>query len=360
MGKLVSGLAPIVGGFFGGPTGAAIGSAVGGLFGGSSDRGAGAYATQADQQRQAGLAAASAGAFRPVGVTTRFGSSNFSMGTDQYGNPIVTGAGYNVSPELQALQDRLSALFPQAVSTAEQAATAGQPLGQAAQRMFNLGAGYLDESPEIARQRIFDELQAARQPAQMREEDRLASGVFGRGRAGLNISSMGQPELFGLGQAREQQRSADIVAANQQAMDQAKFGQGLFTGGAGLYDLMYGLPGAGLKPLSATLGQIQGIEGLGQQPLEIGSQLGGRNVNTSGAQAMYNSGVLGAQSQLTGSLQGQASGQSLLDNFLSSLGGTSGAGQLGQRLSSGFGNLFGSGSSVPYTNYYGYGAGFDQ
>jgi hypothetical protein len=341
MGKAVgSVLGGVAGGFFGGPTGASIGSALGGSLFGGGDDGEDAYSAQAAQQRQAGLAAASASAFRPVGITTRFGSSNFTMGTDQYGNPIVTGAGYNVSPELQALQDRLSALFPQAISTAEQAATAGQPLGQAAQRMFNLGAGYLDESPEIARQRIFDELQAARLPAQMREENRLASGVFGRGRAGLNINSIGQPELFGLGQAREQQRAADIVASNQQAMEQAKFGQGLFTGGANLYDLMYGLPGAGLKPLSATLGQIQSIEGLGQQPLDIGAQLGGRNVNTAGAQAMYNSGVLGAQSQLTGSLQGQASGQALLNNFISSLGGTQGLGQIGQSARGLFNPIF--------------------
>jgi hypothetical protein len=336
---IVSVAAPIVGGMFGGPAGAAIGNIVGGIAG-SGGGGGQAYGNTAGQQLQAGQMAASAGAFRPVGVTTRFGSSQFQMGTDQFGNPIVTSAGYTVSPELRAIQDRLSALFPQAVTTAEQAAGAGAPLEQAARGLFNLGAGYIAESPEVARQRIFDQLQAARDPARQIEEQRLGAGVFGRGRAGLNIGNIGQPELYALGQAREAQRAQDILAAEQAAQDQIRFGQGLFTGGAGLYDLAFGLPGAGLKPLTSTLAGIQGIEGLGQQPLEIGTALGGRNINQAGAQALLSSGLEVAATGLRGSLQQQQSGQQLLNSFLSDIGGTKGALEIGQQIRSLFNPIF--------------------
>ena len=337
---IISVAAPVVGGMFGGPAGAAIGNIVGGLAGASGGGGGQAYGTAAGQGLQAGQVAASASAFRPVGVTTRFGTSNFTMGTDQFGNPVVTEAEYLVSPELRAIQDRLSALFPQAVSTAEQAAGAGIPLEQAARGLFNLGAGYIAESPEVARQRNFEQLQAARLPAQIQEENRLGAGVFGRGRVGLNISGVGQPELYALGRAREAQRAADILAAEQAAQDQIRFGQGLFTGGAGLYDLAFGLPGAALKPLTSGLAAVQGIEGLGQQPLELGVGIGGRNINQAGAQALLSSGLAAAQTGLTGSLQQQASGQSLLNNFLSSIGGTQGLNQIGQQVRGLFNPIF--------------------
>jgi hypothetical protein len=50
--------------------------------------------------------AAEAAKFRPVGITTRYGTSNFQFGPDGY----VSGAGYTVAPELKAYQDRLMGL----------------------------------------------------------------------------------------------------------------------------------------------------------------------------------------------------------------------------------------------------------
>jgi hypothetical protein len=50
--------------------------------------------------------AAEAAKFRPVGITTRYGTSNFQFDPSGY----VSGAGYTVAPELRAYQDRLMGL----------------------------------------------------------------------------------------------------------------------------------------------------------------------------------------------------------------------------------------------------------
>lgn len=214
----------------------------------------------ARQQREAAQRAGQISAFRPVGMTTRFGTSEFDI-TDVGGVPRVTGARYAVSPELQAIQNQLMGLTPGALSGAQSAQTA-------AQRLFNLGGQYIGESPAAARQQIFNELQAARQPAQLQEENRLAATAFGRGRTGVSISGIGQPELYTLARAREAQRAQDIVNAEAQAQQRLQFGTGLFGTGASMQTQALG-------PLQSYLGTIGTIEGLGQQPFNLGLQVGG-------------------------------------------------------------------------------------
>ena len=272
-------------------------------------------AQAAEAQRQAALQGAQVSAFRPVGMTTRFGRSMFDI-TDVGGVPRVTGAEYQISPELVALQDALMGLTGGALGTAQQAQMAAQPLGAAAQGLFNLGAGFMAESPTEARQRIFNELQAARDPARIQEEQRLASTVFGRGRAGLNIGGMGQPELYSLAQAREAQRAADIVAANQQAQQQLQFGTGLFGTGAQLLGSQFGIPTQALGPLQSLLGTVGSIEELGQQPFRLGlavgsaaqpgADIGGRLLTTGGLQAAetQRAGAQAASNQLTNAVRG--------------------------------------------------------
>ena len=70
--------------------------------------------TSAKAQLEAARIAAEAAKFRPVGVTTRYGTSNFQFDPSGY----LSGAGYTVSPELQAYQDRLQALTGGALSQA--------------------------------------------------------------------------------------------------------------------------------------------------------------------------------------------------------------------------------------------------
>ena len=100
--------------------------------------------TSADAQLRAAQIAADAARFRPVGITTRYGTSNFQ--TDAQGN--VIGAGYDVSPELRAYQDRLQALTGGALTQAEMAQQQYAPLQQSAQGLFGLGQQYLQQTPQ--------------------------------------------------------------------------------------------------------------------------------------------------------------------------------------------------------------------
>ncbi len=274
--------------------------------------------TAAQQQAEAARLAAYASAFRPVGMTSRFGTSQFTTETDPVtGLPVVTGAGYTVDPALKAIQDRLMGLTGGAVETAEQAQMAAQPLGTAAGGLFSLGEQYLAQSPEALRQRYISQQQALLDPIRQQEEQRLAAGAFGRGRAGLNISGQGQPELYSLAQARRQQDlqlAADAEAAAQQ---QLGFGSSLFGTGASLLGQQYGIPGQALSPLQSYLGTIGTIEDLGLQPYNLGMQLGG--AVTQGSQA--GGSLLGAglsQAAQTRYQGVQAANQANLD-FLSSL-----------------------------------------
>lgn len=314
----------------------------GAMAGRSAER---AARTSANAQIEAANRAASASAFRPVGVSTRFGTSQFQMGTDQYGNPIVTSAGYTASPEIRAYQDRLAALAGQGLTEAEGAQAFGMPLREAGQRLFGLGAGYLVESPEAARQRAFNLLQDVRRPEQMREENRLAATAFGRGRAGVNIGGMGQPELFAVTRAREEQRARDVLAAEDLAQRQIQFGTGLFNTGANLESTRLGLQSTALSPFMTQFGAVQSLENAALQPLEIGAQLGGRNVNVRGAEALLAGGLGAARTNLQGSLIGPSIAAENLSklNFEKLFGSIMGGG----RTVSPFANVSGFGYAGP-------------
>jgi hypothetical protein len=88
-------------------TAAAIGAGAS-LLGGSmqADATRDASRQSAQAQLESARLAAEAAKFRPVGVTTRYGTSNFQFDPSGY----LSGAGYTVSPELKAYQDRLQAL----------------------------------------------------------------------------------------------------------------------------------------------------------------------------------------------------------------------------------------------------------
>jgi hypothetical protein len=258
--------------------------------------------TSANAQLQAARIAAEEQRFRPVGMSTRFGTSTFGFGPEGR----LESAGYQASPEIQALQDRLSALYGTSLGQAEQAQAAGAPLGSAGQGLFGLGAQYLAQSPEQARQQYIAEQQALINPIRQQEEQRLGASVFGRGRAGLNIGTQGQPELAALAGARRTQDLQLAAQAEQAAQQRIGFGAGLFGTGAGLLGTQYGLQTQALAPFQQQFGVSQLLEQAAQQPLDIGAQLGGRSA-TAGAnvgQTLLTGGLGAAQTQLQGSLVG--------------------------------------------------------
>jgi hypothetical protein len=73
----------------------------GGLISGS--KAADAAKGQAEALRAAGNLSYDRSKFNPIGIKTNLGSSNFTMGPDGQ----LTSAGYSLSPELQAIQQRV-------------------------------------------------------------------------------------------------------------------------------------------------------------------------------------------------------------------------------------------------------------
>jgi hypothetical protein len=130
--------------------------------------------------------------------------------------------------------------------------------------------------------------------------------------------------------ALAQQDAALAAQAQQAGQQQVAFGTGLFGQGANLLNqYQTGQVGA-LSPFQSYLAATQGIESLGQSPLDIGAQLGGRSA-TAGAQA--------GQSLLLGGLGAARTMQpaNALDPFsrtLSNLGEN-------RQFTSGLSNLFG-------------------
>jgi len=233
--------------------------------------------TGANAQLEAARIAAEAAKFRPVGVTSRYGTSQFT--TDAQGN--LTGAGYNVSPEYQAYQNQLSGLMGNQLQQGLGAQQQYAPLTGAAGSLFNLGQGYLAQSPEQAAQKYMESQQALLAPSRERESALLANQLSNTGRTGLSIAQGGNllsanPEQAALANARAMQDLQLAASATQAGQQQTAFGAGLFGQGAGLLgQYQQGQIGA-LSPFQNTLGVQSGIEQLGQNPLTLGAGLGGQ------------------------------------------------------------------------------------
>jgi len=248
---------------------------LGGIMAGDSARSA--ANTSAQAQLEAARIAADAAKFRPVGVTSRYGLSQFT--TDAQGN--LTGAGYNVSPEYQAYQQQLSGLMGQQLQQGLGAQQQYAPLQGAAGSLFNLGQGYLAQSPEQAAQKYMEQQQALLAPSREQQSALLMNQLQNSGRTGLSVAQGGglmaaNPEAAALANARAMQDLQLAASATQAGQQQTAFGAGLFGTGANLLgSYQQGQVGA-LSPFQASLGIQSGIEQLGQDPLTLGAGLGGQ------------------------------------------------------------------------------------
>lgn len=385
--------------------GAVAGPLIGGLLGGDSAESA--AQTQADSQLAAARIAAEESRFRPVAITTGFGRSAFETGEDGR----VSGASYQLTPELQRLRDQIIAQ-----ATQQGAGLTTQGLG-AAQGLFGLGQGLLPTSaqygvspeaqqyvdfvrrqaamaapqgfaaqatPEVqayadqlrnlsqqltpqsfdtqaAAQRFFQQQQDILRPEREQAMGGLMNRLAQTGTQGLGVAQAGGgmanplAQAFANAQAQQdrvlaaqaeqlarrnmmedleagtrlagtgvgaltqsQQQSLQNalrlgefasgqaglgLTAEQQALDfdrrrvlgDIQAAQGLFTGGLQLSSGAY-------APLLQQLQAAQGIEGMGQQALELGSALGGRVANPTGAQALMQGGMAAANT--LGAVQG--------------------------------------------------------
>jgi hypothetical protein len=248
-------------------------------------------AQKAQAMIDAETAAAKASAqFRPIGMTTRFGASQFGFDpkTGQ-----LTSAGYTLSPEAKNAQDRFVKLAESGLVQAEGAQKAFEPLQTGAQSLFTLGQGYLAKTPEAVAENYLKSQMALLQPGRELELANLQNRLQQQGRGGLSVAQGGTmgattPELQALYNARARQEAELAANAQQLGQRDVLFGSSLLGQGSQAMGQYYGGQQASYAPYTTALGQIQGLEQLGQQPFTMGAALGQQ-----AAQAGSNVGQLG-------------------------------------------------------------------
>jgi len=349
-----------------------IGALIGGgvsLLGSSMASGSQRDAANASARAQIESAkiAAEEARFRPVGTTTRFGTSQFTF--DKNGR--LSGAGYTVDPRIAAYQDRLQRLAEQQLTQAEGASTRYQPLQEAGQSLFNLGSQYLAETPEQVAERYMSKQMDLLAPGRERQYAQLQNQLYQTGRGGLAVGGTGarpsgaaglsaaNPELEAYYNALAQQDAQLATQAQQAGQQQLAFGTGLFGQGAGLmggYEA--GVTGA-INPFTTMLGGVSTLESLGQQPLDIGAQLGGRAATAGGnvGQMLLTGGTNAALTRQAAAQQNPTAAA------LIGLGGSQQFQQLGSQAGDWVRGLFGSNtagggpvsSTLPYASQQGIG-----
>jgi hypothetical protein len=316
-------------------------------------------ATQAAQARvDAETAAAKLAAqFRPVGMTTKFGTSQYTY--DPVTGQMVS-AGYQLTPEAKAQQDRLTALSNQGLTQAEQAQGQFAPLQQGAQNLFGLGNQYLAQSPEDVANKYIAQQMNLLAPSRELDLANLQNRLYQQGRSGLAVAQGGNlgattPELQALYNARAQQDAQLAAQAQQYGQQQVSFGAGLLGQGAGAMGQYYGGQQAAYAPYTAAQGQVQNLESQAQQAYNMSQALAqqqaaaGANVGRMGLTGAQLSTNLATSADATRNLGAQA---------LIAAGNPNA--QFGQALGNVFGGLLTGGvppmtaMSTPAT---GYGAG---
>lgn len=361
----------------------------------SSQAAKSAASESASAQRYAADQAAEAAKFRPVGISTRFGTSYFGYGgqpqggaaqppagysftapagsaytmemppegqqwaynqqtgeriavpstpvSPSYGTGDISSAGYTVAPDLRTIQDRL--MTQAGAYRPERIGEMAAPLGTAATGLFSLGGQYLATSPDQAAQDYLRQQQNLLTPGRERALATIRNRLFTTGRGGLGVqtgtgSAPTSPELQAYYNALAQQDAQLAAQADLYGRERTLFGTRLYGQGAELLGQLPTLTTEGYGPLQTQIGLAAELERLGQAPLDISSQLAGRSA-TAGANV--------GQSLLTGGLSAARTLQqanqysvpgALLTGFGQQLGGRSGT-----QLNDWFNNLmYGAGS----------------
>jgi hypothetical protein len=207
----------------------------------------------------------------------------------------MTSAGYQLSPEAKAAQDRLVKLADQGLYQAEAAQAQFAPLQTAAQNLYSLGSKYIAKSPEEAAQDYINKQMQLIAPSREMDLANLQNRLFQQGRTGVSVAQGGSlgattPELQALYNARAQQELQLAANAQREGRENTLFGSNLYDLGTAKLSNYYGGQTQAYSPYTTALGQIQGLETAAQQPLTMGANLA-QQASTAG----YNAGRLGLQ-----------------------------------------------------------------
>jgi len=220
-------------------------------------------------------AAKQSAAFRPIGMTTRFGTSQFAV------DPVtgqLTSAGYTLSPEAKNAQDRLVKLAESGLVQAEGAQAQFAPLQTGAQTLFGLGNQYLAQNPQDVAQNYLNQQMALLQPGRELELANLQNRLQQQGRGGLSVAQGGTlgattPELQALYNARATQEAQLAAQAQQAGQQQVLYGAGLLGQGTTAMGNYYAGQQGAYAPYATALGQVQGLEQMAQQPFTMAQTL---------------------------------------------------------------------------------------
>jgi hypothetical protein len=196
------------------------------------------------------------------------GRSGLSVGATGARPSGAAGLGA-ASPEMEAYYNAI----------AQQDAALATQAQQAGQQQTQFGAGLLSAGQALGQ-------------GQIGFGANLLAGERGRELAqiGAGAGLIGQEEALG----RAQYGFGADLLGRQLGMEQGRlgFGAGLFGTGADLIGRGYSGQVSALSPYESYLKLAEGIEGLGQQPLSLGINIGSKGQSTAGADALLRGGII--------------------------------------------------------------------
>jgi hypothetical protein len=285
-----------------------------------------------DTAREAARVAAEAQKFKPVGVTTRFGTTDYTY--DAEGN--LKTAGYTLTPELKAIQDKLMTGATLSLDEAKKVADLYDPLKKASASLFDLGTSYLAKTPEQVAADYMAKQQDLLAPSRERQLSQLQNTLFQTGRGGLSVGGTGlrpgggqglraaSPEMEAYYNALAQSDAALAAGAQQAGQQSVLFGKGLLGAGGEFLGKYTAGQTSAYDPFKTLLSTAGAVEGMGAGALDIGTALGGRRTTAAGnaANTLLPTASRNPYASLFTSLADDPSFKTALQDFIS--GGSSG------------------------------------
>jgi hypothetical protein len=266
-----------------------IGSGIKGIGGLIASRtAANAQNRAAGEYRDAGSRAAMESRFRPIGVTNAFGSSNFQFDPN---TGKMTGAGYELNPQLAALRNQFMGMAGN-----NNMAEAQQAFQQGQQGLFGniANAGNIQGQT----QDLYNQRQALMAPGREQQLSDLRNQVFQSGRSGLSVGgtnaggyAAANPEMQAFYNAQRQQDNQMMAGAEQDARNYRANDMQTLQG-------LFGMQQQSVQPTMNYMQGAQGLEGMGLNAYNMSMQLGQANQNPDTAKYLYGSDQAAIQSRL--------------------------------------------------------------
>ena len=248
------------------------------------------------QYQRAQEAAGKVPEFRPVAVTSMFGTPQYT-----YTDGRLTGVTSEAAPWMKNLQNAGQGMAGQYQAIQQQAIgnTAGYDIGNrafgAAQGLYSQAAGAMPTNydPTQTTQDYFNQMQGLVAPGREQQLASTRQGLFNKGRQGLAIGATQagglqatNPEMAAYYNAIAQQDASMAMQSREKALAdltaRQNLGLGLFTAagqqsaiGGNAMNQYYGNLAASQSPFVGQMGQLSSMESMVNQPIVQGMQYGG-------------------------------------------------------------------------------------